>query len=321
MPKVLVVDDVPDNVKLLAYELSDHGYEVVTAHDGPKALRLARETLPDVILLDVMMPGMDGIEVCRRLKADPLLRTIPVVMVSAREREDDVVQGFDAGAQDYITKPFNTRILLARVRSAARAKADHDTITELNRLLAEQVTVDSLTGARNRAYLRDAMNQAMSLSTRRQLPLSLVMVDVDHFKSYNDTFGHPAGDGVLRAVVEVFSGVLRAYDVIARYGGEEFVVLLPASDSDSARVAADRLRAGLAAYPWPRRPVTASFGVATTDSRPTEPLSLLGRADRALYQAKREGRDRVVHERDVLFPDDSDPAFSPAPAPSLTALD
>ena len=299
MPKILVVDDVLDNVKLLAYELSDHGYEVVTAADGPAALRRARETAPDVILLDVMMPGMDGIEVCRRLKADPELRPIPVVMVSARELEDDVVDGLDAGAHDYVTKPFNPRILLARVRSAAHAKADHDLIAELNRRLAEQATVDPLTGAGNRAYLRDAMVQAMALSRRRGLPLSLVMLDVDHFKTYNDTFGHPAGDEVLRTVVDVLSGLLRAYDVIARYGGEEFVVLMPATDADAARVAANRLRAGLTGYPWPRRSVTASLGVATTDGRPTEPLTLLVRADRALYHAKRTGRDRVVHERDL----------------------
>ena len=232
MSRVLVVDDVPDNVKLMTCELADLGYEVDSALDGPTALRLARERSPDVILLDVMMPGMDGIEVCRRLKADPVSRTIPVVMVSARERENDVVEGLDAGAHDYVTKPFNTRILLARVRSAVRAKADHDTITELNRRLAEQATVDSLTGARNRAYLSDAMSQAMSLSRRRGLPLSLVMLDVDHFKSYNDTYGHPAGDDVLRAVVEVLSGVVRAHDVVARYGGEEFVVLLPATDTE-----------------------------------------------------------------------------------------
>ena len=299
MSRVLVVDDVPDNVKLMACELADLGYEVVSALDGPTALRLARERSPDVILLDVMMPGMDGIEVCRRLKADPVSRTIPVVMVSARERENDVVEGLDAGAHDYVTKPFNTRILLARVRSAVRAKADHDTITELNRRLAEQATVDSLTGARNRAYLSDAMSQAMSLSRRRGLPLSLVMLDVDHFKSYNDTYGHPAGDDVLRAVVEVLSGVVRAHDVVARYGGEEFVVLLPATDSDAARVAADRLRAALALYPWPRRPVTASLGIATSEPGSTDLLTLVDRADRALYLAKRSGRDRSVHESDA----------------------
>jgi len=311
LPRVLVVDDVPDNVKLLAYELSDHGYEVVTAHDGPTALRRAREAAPDVILLDVMMPGMDGIEVCRRLKADPALRPVPVVMISAREQEADVVGGLDAGAHDYVTKPFNTRILLARVRSAARAKADHDTIVELNRRLAEQATVDPLTGAKNRAYLRDAMNQAMSLSRRRCMPLSLVMLDVDHFKAYNDSFGHPAGDEVLRAVVEVLSAALRAHDVIARYGGEEFVVLMPATDTEAALTVADRLRAGLLGYRWPRRAVTASLGVATTDARPTEPLTLLFRADRALYHAKRTGRDRVVHERELLLPADDPDCFAP----------
>ncbi len=316
LAKILVVDDGIDNVKLLSYELSDHDYEVITALDGPTALALARLTLPDVILLDVMMPGMDGIEVCRRLKTDPVLKSIPVVIVSALEREDDVVLGLDAGAQDYITKPFNTRILLARVRSAARAKADHDMIVELNRQLAEQATVDSLTGAKNRAYLRDAMTQAMSLSQRRDLPLSLVMLDVDQFKAYNDEFGHPAGDEVLRTVVKLLTQSLRAHDVIARYGGEEFVVLLPATDHDCSRTVAERLRAGLAEFTWPRRPITASLGIATTETGNAEPLTLLDRADQALYHAKRAGRDRVIHEQD-LFPHDE--ASHPRNPPILTA--
>ncbi len=311
MARVLVVDDAPDNVKLLTFELSDHGYEVITAGDGPTALRRARDSAPDVILLDVMMPVMGGIEVCRRLKADPVLRHVPVVMVSARGQEDDVIEGLDAGAQDYVTKPFNTRILLARVRSAARAKADHDLITELNRRLAEQATVDPLTGAKNRAFLREALNQAMSFSRRRRMPLSVVMLDVDHFKTYNDTYGHPAGDEVLRSVVSILSNVVRTHDVVARYGGEEFVILLPATEIEASLIAADRLRSGLAGHPWPCRPVTASLGVATTDDQPIEPLSLLVRADRALYHAKRAGRDRVVHERD-LQADPDEPSALPA---------
>ncbi len=321
MPKVLVVDDVPDNVKLISYELSDHGYEVVVAHDGPQALRIARETLPDVILLDVMMPGMDGIEVCRRLKSDPVLQPIPVVMLSARELESDIIAGLDAGAQDYVTKPFNARILLARVRSAVRAKMDHDTIVELNRQLAEQATVDGLTGAKNRSYLKDAMTQAVSLSRRRNLPLSLVMLDVDHFKAYNDTYGHPAGDHVLCTVVSVLKGILRAYDVVARYGGEEFVVLLPATDVAAGRLAAERLRSGIACYPWTHRPITASLGVATTDLGHAEAENLLNRADQALYHAKRNGRNRVVHEFDLIVTPNRSTNLMLSPPPIPVAAD
>ena len=321
MPKVLVVDDVPDNLKLISYELSDHGYEVFTAQDGPQALRVARAALPDVILLDVMMPGMDGIEVCRRLKSDPVLQPIPVVMLSARELESDIIAGLDAGAQDYVTKPFNARILLARVRSAVRAKMDHDRIVDLNRRLAEQATVDGLTGAKNRSYLHDAMTQAMSLSRRRELPLSLVMLDVDHFKAYNDTYGHPAGDDVLCAVVSVLKGVLRGYDIVARYGGEEFVILLPATDVAASRLAAERLRSGIACHPWTHRPITASLGVATTDLGHAEPESLLNRADQALYHAKRNGRNRVVHEFDLIVTPDRPAPVTLAHAPTSVAAD
>jgi two-component system cell cycle response regulator len=298
--RVLVVDDVPDNIKLLTYELADEGHEVLVAHDGPQALAQADAERPDVILLDIIMPGLDGIEVCRRLKSDPQLRSIPVVMVSARGQEHDVIAGLDAGAQDYVTKPFNLPIVLARVRAAERTKTDHDRQIEKNRALAELATVDALTSARNRRFLEDVLHAGVSFSVRHALPLSLIMLDVDDFKRYNDTFGHPAGDDVLRIVAAVLQGGLREHDIIARYGGEEFAILLPATDGESARSIAERLRASLAGQPWSLRAVTASLGVATMlPDEPIEPAALVAAADRALYHSKARGRNCVTHLREI----------------------
>ena len=294
MPKILVADDVPDNVKLLAYELSDHGYDVVTAFDGREALEAARRESVDVILLDIMMPGLDGIEVCRQLKADAELKNVPVIMITACDLDEDVIRGLDAGAHDYVTKPFALPIVLARIRSAARAKADADLIAQMNERLAELATTDGLTGLKNHRYFRDVFPSLVSLTTRQRSPLSVLMIDTDHFKSYNDTFGHPAGDDVLRALAAMLTSQLRQQDVIARYGGEEFAVLLPAADEAAALATAERLRSIVESHPWPLRPVTVSIGAATHDPDDADPHDLVDRADRALYEAKRGGRNRTM---------------------------
>ncbi len=294
MAKVLVADDVVDNVKLLAYELTDHGYEVVTAFDGPQAIAVAYAERPDVILLDIMMPGLDGIEVCRRLKADPELRSIPVIMISALDMDQDVVRGLDAGAQDYVTKPFALPIVLARVRSAARTKADSDTIAEMNTRLSELAITDGLTGLKNHRYFRESLLSLRALTNRQGLPLSLLMMDVDHFKAYNDNFGHPAGDRVLRELATVITGQVRQQDVVARYGGEEFAILLPGADESAIRATATRLRSAIAAVRWPLRSITVSMGAATQAPGGSDLQALIDRADSALYQAKRNGRDRLV---------------------------
>lgn len=294
MPKVLVVDDVVDNIRLLTCELCDHGYDVVAALDGLEAIEMARAERPDVILLDIMMPRLDGIEACRRIKSDPELRTTPVIMMSALDMDQDVIRGLDAGAHDYVTKPFSLPIVLARVRSATRTKADSDLIAAMNEQLAELAITDGLTGVKNHRYFREAFASLASLTARQQIPLSLLMIDVDHFKAYNDSFGHPAGDQVLRTLGGVLNDQVRQQDVVARYGGEEFAVLLPGADESAVQVAAERLRAAIAAVHWPLRPVTVSIGTATQYPDLTASHDLLERADRALYGAKTRGRDRIV---------------------------
>jgi diguanylate cyclase (GGDEF)-like protein len=297
--KVLAVDDAPFQVALLGHLLAGQGYEVRTAANGSEALRAVAQWSPDIVLLDVVLPDVGGIEVCRRIKADPLTQSIPVIMISACGEDEDVIRGLDAGAQDYVTKPFVEKILLARVRSAVRAKADHDTIVALNARLSELLGVDGLTGAKNRCFLQEALTQALSFAHRQGLPLSLAMLDIDRFKSHNDTFGHLAGDEVLRRLVRAVSGGLRAHDTLARFGGEEFAILMPGTAATAAVAVCERLRVVIASYPWPLGSVTASFGVATSAGDDESPEDILGRADRALYHAKRTGRDRVVHEREL----------------------
>ncbi len=294
MTKVLVVDDQPTDVVVLARELARHGYEVLKAYNGPQALEVARSGRPDLILLDLVMPDMDGIEVCRRLKADPAMHSVPIIVVSACDREEDIVRALDAGAHDSITKPLNLPMVMARVRSAARSKAAHDRIAEMNTRLADLATRDGLTGVRNYRFFNASL-QASCSEARPDLPLSMVMLDVDHFKSYNDRHGHPAGDAVLCALSDVLGRESRANDLVARYGGEEFALLFPATAAVHALELAERLRAAIEDHPWPLQRVTASLGVATISSPLAQPSSLLTRADRALYHSKGQGRNRVTH--------------------------
>ncbi len=295
MSKILVVDDVVDNVKLLTYELADHGYDTLSAYDGLEALEIARSEHPDLILLDVMMPDLNGIEVCKLLKKDQSMNSIPIILVSAQDLDEHVIEGLDAGAHDYITKPFNSRIVLARIRSALRSKQALDLIAEMNQRLTEIANSDGLTGLKNSAYFRDALRTSCSIADHQQMPLSLVMIDIDHFKSYNDTFGHPAGDEVLSTVSELLTDSTRETDVVARYGGEEFSMLLPNTNQEASIQVAERTRRAIEEYDWPLRPITASFGVSTTSACITNSLAFLEQADLALYSSKGQGRNRVTH--------------------------
>ncbi|MDZ7372605.1 MAG: diguanylate cyclase [candidate division KSB1 bacterium] len=305
--RVLVVDDVPVNVQLLRTHLEAAGYEVLEAGDGLQALDVVRRESPDLVLLDVMMPNMNGFEVCEQIKSDPATQFIPVVMVTALNEATDRIRGIEAGADDFISKPFNKHELLARVRSLLRMKKLHDELEEKLRELEEArerlqelAVTDGLTGLYNYRYFRERLQSEVDRAERYQLDLSLVMIDLDYFKHYNDCNGHPAGDEVLRTLGELLRGNVRRPDVAARYGGEEFALILVETSGPNAVVVAEKLRRLVEEYPFPfreRQPgarLTISAGVAAYPEDGTTVETLIAAADAYLYQAKQRGRNCVV---------------------------
>jgi diguanylate cyclase (GGDEF)-like protein len=296
---ILIVDDHEDNVELLRARLEARGYGTIAAEDGEQALRMVEEALPDLVLLDVMMPKVDGIEVARRIKANKALPFIPIIMQTALDSTEQTVEGLDAGADDYITKPINFAVLEARVRTQLRVKA---LVAQVQRQADELLHVsrtDSLTGLDNRRYLEERLEEAFEHARRLSEPFALVMVDLDKFKSVNDTHGHQAGDAVLQQFAEVLRTQAREIDRVGRYGGEEFVLLLPGTTLDAAAQFAERVRHAVEAHTFSfaggtlRR--TMSAGVAAwPHARLVHADALVKAADDALYVAKETGRNRVV---------------------------
>lgn len=292
-PKILIVDDVPSNIQVLSHILKDD-YDIYFAMDGVKALELVVARQPDLVLLDIMMPGMDGYEVCSEIKANPLTCDIPVIFVSARGEVEDETRGLEAGAIDFITKPISAPIVKARVRNHLLLKHQADLLRRLSFL-------DGLTGIGNRRRFDEIFSREWRRCMRSGQPVAVIMVDVDHFKAYNDCYGHHAGDECLRAVAAMLDAVAqRPGDFAARYGGEEFVCLLPETDGDGACMVAERLRDIVTARAIPHAAsatapyVTISIGyAAAVPTDETEPQSLLAQADEALYTAKKSGRNRV----------------------------
>jgi diguanylate cyclase (GGDEF)-like protein len=297
-PAILIVDDVPTNVQILADALSS-GYRIKVASNGVDALEIAqRESHPDLILLDVMMPDMDGFEVCRQLKADTQTMKIPVIFVTAKDTEIDEEFGLNLGAVDYIGKPFSIPIAKARIRNHIQLKQQADLLESLS-------MNDALTQIPNRRRFDQALASEWKRAAHDGAPLSLVLIDIDYFKQYNDCYGHVAGDVCLQVVAEELSkGVTRSNDLVVRYGGEEFVAILPETHQEAAIRLAERLRERIEklglphAYPNAESIVTISLGVATQTKFPGNALpQILDAADKALYMAKEGGRNRVCSSR------------------------
>jgi len=290
--RILVVDDAMENIQILHAALQDE-HEVLFAMDGPRALEIARKQRPDLILLDAVMPGMDGYAVCRELFASPETADIPVIFVTALKSPEDETRALGAGAADFISKPVNAAVVRARVRTQLTVKRQRDALRAL-------ILLDPLTGVANRRAFDERVEMEWRRCGRAQLAVSLLMVDIDHFKLYNDHYGHPAGDATLVQVARAMRNAAgRSQDLVARYGGEEFAILLPQLEEQGATGVARRLMHELemldiphAASPTSQR-LTVSIGIAAmVPGEHSQPGDLVQVADALLYQAKADGRNR-----------------------------
>ncbi|GAA5216032.1 diguanylate cyclase [Corallincola platygyrae] len=291
---VLVVDDEPINIKLLAQALSPK-HRVKTATNGEKALQIAiSDDPPDLILLDVQMPDLDGYEVCRLLKQDARSKNTPVVFITGKNSSEDEAHGLELGAVDYITKPFSLPIVLARVKN-------HVALKKKNDLLEQLVFIDGLTEIPNRRRFDELLESEWLRARRNSTPMAILIMDIDCFKLFNDNYGHTEGDDCLRATAAALANTLRRpADFVARYGGEEFVAIVPEATEEAAVSLAEKMRAAVEsmgvphAYSEVADVVTLSIGVAgTIPSMERTPEQLLQAADEALYKAKQAGRNRV----------------------------
>ncbi|MFZ5515097.1 MAG: diguanylate cyclase [Candidatus Zhuqueibacterota bacterium] len=306
---VLVVDDIPLNRKLQKTYLEAAGYKVILAQDGVEALQRVEEESPDLILLDIMMPKMNGYQVCRRMKNSDKTRFIPVIMVTALNELEDKLKGIESGADDFLCKPFNKLELLARVKSLLRIKHLHDELElkikelELAQEKLRQLAItDGLTGLYNYRYFKEQLFHEITRAKRHNIDVSIAMIDIDYFKNYNDTHGHPAGDLVLKKIASLLHSNIRKIDVAARYGGEEFALILVETRKDAAGIVADKIRNLIGQHRFnfedtqPNGKLTISMGVATFPEDATMPDTLVTVADKRLYRAKKNGRNQVVLE-------------------------
>ena len=309
--RILVVDDSAMDRKIVSNRLAKSPHHVQTACDGAEALQIALQTNPHLIISDWMMPEMDGLELCRTLRRSEQASRVYIIMMTANDNTEDLVTAFEAGADDYIPKPVNHAVLMARLRAAERVIAlqerverDREAIrraaAELslaNRQLQRLALYDTLTGLPNRRYAMDRLAKEWERSHRQDKPMLCMIADIDHFKKVNDTWGHDAGDLVLQETARVMQDCLRASDDICRYGGEEFLAICPDADLTVAQELGDRLRAAVAANPIEtaqfQGSITVSIGVAGTGSDVDTTTAMLKLADEALYAAKDAGRNRV----------------------------
>lgn len=303
MDKILVVDDHIGNIRIIA-EMLKNDYVILAANGGLKALKLAEQNLPSLILLDVMMPDLDGFETCKKLKDNFITQDIPVIFITAKNDIEDIVKGFSVGGCDYITKPFNHEELFARIsthielrKSKELLKKYINDLEEKNDELDRVAKTDYLTGLCNRRFMMERLKEESARVIKSNSPMSLLMCDIDHFKKINDNFGHEFGDYVLKEVTKAISSSLRKYDILSRWGGEEFLILLPEADQSTTLDLAEAVRKTVSDLiidiEKTKYSVTITIGVAIYDSS----LSIsdnINNADEALYEGKDTGRNRVV---------------------------
>lgn len=309
--RILVAEDDPVSRRMLESLLVKWGYAVETATDGIQALEYLESTgAPPLAILDWMMPGLEGPQICQRLREDSTRPYVYVLLLTARSHKGDLLRGLEAGADDYLTKPFDAQELRARLSVGQRILDLQNNLIRAREELRFNATHDVLTGLVNRRVALQALHQEHARQTREGGSFGLIMADIDHFKNVNDTYGHLCGDDVLREVTRRMKGSVRPYDTVGRFGGEEFLIVVPSSEGLGTLRLADRIRKAIESTPIATESaeinVTASFGVAASSSaRPLTPDALLQLADSALYRAKQQGRNRSeigVPERSSLDP-------------------
>lgn len=297
---ILIIDDAPENIDVLI-ELFKSEYMVSAARSGEKGLKLAKKNLPDLVLLDIIMPGMDGYEVCKVLKSDEATKDIPVIFITSVSEFMDEAKTFNLGGVDFITKPFNPITVKARIKTHINLKMKSDMLEQL-------ASIDGLTNIHNRRKFDEMLAYEWKRSKRNNTPISLILIDVDYFKKFNDNYGHANGDECLKQIAGCLKDSLaRAGDFLARYGGEEFVVILPGADMTRAKKVAENLRNAVFSLNIPHqfsktaKNVTISSGVATAIPLPEKespqhysPIDLTEAADKMLYRSKETGRNKVT---------------------------
>jgi diguanylate cyclase (GGDEF)-like protein len=299
---ILVAEDNPVSLKLLEKTLEKAGYEVSTARDGREALGLFNERFFPIVLTDWMMPEMSGPELCRAIRGKTGNGYVFMILLTAKDSKEDIVEGLEAGADDYLTKPFNRAELMARLKTATRILDLERSLKRANEEIKALSITDPLTGCFNRGYLNEKLPQEIKRANRYGRDLSVILCDIDHFKKVNDTYGHQTGDTVLRAFAEcLLDSVRDGIDWVDRYGGEEFLVVLPETPFEAANLVAERLRTAVAGKGIETSEgvlhITASFGVTGIDADTPDSLkspdSMVKKADDNLYRAKEEGRNMV----------------------------
>ncbi|WP_089941911.1 GGDEF domain-containing response regulator [Candidatus Entotheonella palauensis] len=295
--RILIAEDDPISRRLLEVTLGKWGYEVMSCPDGESAWAMLQQPgAPSLAILDWMMPGMDGLQVCREVRQMMTEPYTYMLLLPAKSQKADIIAGLEAGADDYLTKPFDASELRMRLRAGRRILDLQAELIFVREELRTQATHDSLTRLLNRAATCDILQRELERAEREQLPLSIILADIDFFKRINDTYGHLAGDAVLRETSQNMKAVVRPYDGIGRYGGEEFLLVLPGCDNEGAATLAERIRESIESNPLALAegiiPITLSLGVASNDI--TQNMEgLIGAADAALYRAKNNGRNRV----------------------------
>lgn len=315
-PTVLIAEDNQTTRELIAKLLTDGGMKVEVVENGQQAVTRARDGKLDLILLDILMPGLDGLDACRLIKGIAGDDFLPIVLLTAKSDIESRVVGLRVGADDYICKPFDKRELLARINNLIRIKRMHDHIRESKASLETLSIRDELTGLYNYRYLQTRVAEEFKRSERYREPLACIIADIDFFKEVNDLLGHETGDQILRQLSERITRAVREIDVVARYGGEEFLLILPSTNFTGALAVADRVWHAVGTDPfivneYPKK-ITISLGVAVFPSRDIKNKDdLIRAADRALYQSKQEGRDGICvfqHQGYIYRPDSISPS-------------